>query len=295
MPQISVVIPAYNEERRLPSTLESVHAFLKEHYEQFEIIIVDDGSSDQTIDIVDAFAKHHEGIRLLTYAPNQGKGYAIRTGVLQASGDLILINDADGSSPIAEVLLLQQAITDGADVAIGSRNKPDPQRVVVADLHRKYIGNTFNLIVQTLLLPGIYDTQCGFKLFKKSVAHDIFRVSQLNGFAFDVEILYIARLRNYKVAELAINWNNVAGSKVNVILDSMGMLLQVLGIRQRAWLGSYKKTVSDAVPPLPLKTRPAPSENQAESDHDHSLCSDASHLHPAPSSPDTSQSQPESK
>ncbi len=295
MLQLSVVIPAYNEERRLPSTLESVHAFLKEHYQNFEIIVVDDGSSDQTIDIVDAFAGHHEGIRLLSYAPNQGKGYAIRTGVLQASGELILIDDADGSSPIAEVIQLQQAITDGADVAIGSRNKPDPDRVVVADLHRKYIGNTFNLMVQTLLLPGIYDAQCGFKLFKKAVAHDIFRVSELNGFAFDVEILYIARMRNYKIAERAINWNNVAGSKVNVLLDSMGMFFQVLGIRRRAWMGSYKKTVSDAVPPLPLKTRTVPSENQTENsaEHDASHCSDPSHNHGAAHMPKTSQSQAE--
>ncbi len=263
MPQLSVVIPAYNEERRLPSTLESVHAFLQEHYQEFEILVVDDGSSDKTIDVVDDFAKHHPGIRLISYKPNQGKGYAIRTGVLQANGDLILINDADGASPIAEVLNLQKAITDGADLAIGSRNKPDPDRVVIADLHRKYIGNTFNLIVQTLLLPGVYDTQCGFKLFKKNVAHDIFQVSELNGFAFDVEILYIARLRKYKLAEVAINWTNVAGSKVNVVIDSTGMFVQVLGIRNRAWAGRYKKK-ADKVPPLPLKTRPAPAEAAAE-------------------------------
>lgn len=281
MPQISVVIPAYNEERRLPSTLESVHAFLHEHYQDFEIIVVDDGSIDKTIDVVDDFAKHHQGIRLLSYSPNQGKGYAIRTGVMQATGDLVLIDDADGSSPIAEVLHLQKAITDGADVAIGSRNKPDPERVVVADLHRKYIGNTFNVIVQTLLLPGIYDTQCGFKLFKNSVAHDIFRVSQLNGFAFDVEILYIARLRNYKIAELAINWNNVAGSKVNVVVDSMGMLFQVLGIRRRAWLGNYKRVAPDVITPLPLKIRPATPEDEPgnSSEHDASHCNDPSHNH----------------
>lgn len=260
MPQLSVVIPAYNEEQRLPSTLESVHAFLQENYEEFEILVVDDGSSDKTVDVVEDFAMHHNGIRLLTHAPNQGKGYTVRTGVLQARGDLILIDDADGSSPIAEVARLQEAITGGADLSIGSRNKPDPSRVVKAHLHRKYIGNTFNLIVQTLLLPGIYDTQCGFKLFKREIAHDIFRVSQLNGFAFDVEILYVARLRKYKTAEVAINWTNVAGSKVNVIVDSTRMFFEVLGIRLRAWSGSYKKATADAVPPLPLKVRTVPEE-----------------------------------
>lgn len=223
MPQISVVIPAYNEERRLPSTLESVHAYLTENYGEFEIVVVDDGSMDKTIDIVETFAKHHPGIRLISYSPNQGKGYAIRTGVLQAHGDLILIDDADGSSPIGEVKLLQDAILNGSDIAIGSRNKPDSDRVVVAEAHRKYIGNTFNMIVQTLLLPGIYDTQCGFKLFKKKAAHDVFRVSLQGGFAFDVEILYIARIQNYKITEVGINWNNVAGSKVNVLMDSAAM------------------------------------------------------------------------
>ncbi len=261
MPQLSVVIPAYNEERRLPSTLESVHAFLKQNYADFEILIVDDGSLDKTIDTVDSFAKHHPGIRLITSSPNQGKGYAVRTGVLQANGDLILINDADGSSPIEEIIRLEQAITDGADLAIGSRNKPDPNRVVIAHLHRKYIGNTFNLIVQTLLLPGIYDTQCGFKLFKKSIAHDIFAVSKLNGFAFDVEILYIARMRNYRLSEVAINWTNVAGSKVNVIVDSLGMFFQVLGIKLRAWTGGYKEPPPGSPPSLQLKTRTLPPES----------------------------------
>jgi dolichyl-phosphate beta-glucosyltransferase len=264
MPQLSVVIPAYNEERRLPSTLESVHAFLQEHYAEFEIVVVDDGSKDKTVETVDQFSRHHPGIRLITYSPNQGKGHAIRTGVLQATGDLILIDDADGSSPIGEVVRLEQAITDGADLAIGSRNKPDPNRVVVADLHRKYIGNTFNLIVQTLLLPGVYDTQCGFKLFKKNVAHDIFAVSQLNGFAFDVEVLYVARIRNYRLTEVAINWTNVAGSKVNVILDSMGMFFQVMGIKLRALTGGYRKKPPGSATPLPLKTLQLPQNSSSE-------------------------------
>jgi dolichyl-phosphate beta-glucosyltransferase len=264
MPQLSVVIPAYNEERRLPSTLESVHAFLQEHYAEFEIVIVDDGSKDKTVETVDQFSRHHPGIRLITYSPNQGKGHAIRTGVLQATGDLILIDDADGSSPIGEVVRLEQAITDGADLAIGSRNKPDPNRVVVADLHRKYIGNTFNLIVQTLLLPGVYDTQCGFKLFKKNVAHDIFSVSQLNGFAFDVEVLYVARIRNYRLTEVAIDWTNVAGSKVNVILDSMGMFSQVMGIKLRALTGGYRKKPPESATTLPLKTLQLPQNSSSE-------------------------------
>lgn len=241
MPDISVIIPAYNEERRLPSTLESVHDFLTQSGRSFEIVVVDDGSMDHTCAIVETFGQHHEFVRLLSYSPNQGKGYAVRTGMMAAQGDYLLIDDADGSSPIAEVERLLQAIEGGADIAIGSRAKQDSSRVVKALPYRKYIGNTFNMIVQSLVLPGVEDTQCGFKLFKRSVARDIFSVAHLNGYGFDVEVLYIARLRGYSVAEVAIDWTNVAGSKVNVLLDSPKMLLEVVGIAAGASLGRYKR------------------------------------------------------
>lgn len=246
MPHLSVVIPAYNEERRLPSTLASVHEYLSKQGYQFEIIIVDDGSLDNTVSAVETFAQHHEGVRLLSYSPNQGKGHAVRVGALAANGDLILIDDADGSSPIGELSRLTDAIVNGADIAIGSRAKPDPNRVVNALPYRKYIGNTFNLIVQSLLLPGIYDTQCGFKLLKQAVARDVFSVQNLNGFGFDVELLFIARMRGYKVSEIAIDWTNVAGSKVNVLLDSPKMLLEVLWIWISTLFGRYKKLSIDS-------------------------------------------------
>lgn len=241
MPEISVVIPAYNEALRLPSTLDSVHRYLFDNYGAFEIIIVDDGSQDGTMAVVEEFAKHHDGVRLLAHTPNQGKGYAVRHGMLAATGDVVLFNDADGSSPIEEVARLHEAIKNGADIAIGSRNKPDPQTKVEALPHRKLIGNTFNLIVQTILLPRIFDTQCGFKLFKRAVAQDVFALAQLDGFAFDVEVLFIGRCHGYKIEELAINWKNVEGSKVNVIVDSMKMFLEVLSIRLRSWFGLYKR------------------------------------------------------
>jgi dolichyl-phosphate beta-glucosyltransferase len=241
MPDLSIIIPAYNEEGRLPATLESVYLFLSQSPHSFEILIVDDGSLDGTCDVVQEFAAHNEGLRLVSYAPNQGKGCAVRTGMLAARGDYLLMNDADGSSPIEEVDKLLNALKNGSDVAIGSRAKEDDKVVVKAQLHRTYIGNTFNLIVQKLLLPGIQDTQCGFKLFKRAVAQDIFSVARLNGYAFDVELLYIAKLRNYKVAELAINWTNAEGSKVNVLTDSPRMLIEVLRITIGAWTGSYRK------------------------------------------------------
>jgi dolichyl-phosphate beta-glucosyltransferase len=240
-PQISVIIPAYNEESRLPATLDSVYQYLSQRYPEFEILVVDDGSLDRTVDIVESYAKTHPRVRVLSYQPNQGKGHAIRTGILSASGELLLINDADGSSPIEEVERLEAAIRSGANIAIGSRAKPDQNRRVEALAYRKFVGNTFNAIVQKLLLPGIYDTQCGFKLFEAKVGRDLFSVATINGFGFDVEILYIARLRGYKISEIAINWHNVEGSKVNVLIDSPKMLLDVLTITFSGLFGKYKQ------------------------------------------------------
>ncbi len=241
MLKLSVIIPAYNEERRLPATLQSVHQYLAERGGDFEIVVVDDGSLDNTQGVVETFASHNEGVRLISYSPNQGKGHAVRVGMLRADGDLLLVNDADGSSPIEEVERLEDAIAAGADVAIGSRAKPDPTRRVDALAYRKYIGNTFNLIVQSLLLPGIHDTQCGFKLFKREAGRQVFSVCRLDGYGFDVETLYVARLQGFSIAEVAINWSNVAGSKVNVLFDSPKMLVEVVGIWLGSLCGAYRK------------------------------------------------------
>lgn len=241
-PDLSVIIPAYNEESRLPATLESVYQFLVGSGRSFELMVVDDGSHDRTADLVQSFSQNHANVRLLSYQPNKGKGHAIRTGILAAKGDRLLINDADGSSPIAEVDKLDAGIASGADIAFGSRAKPDESRKVNALAYRKFVGNTFNMIVQSLLLPGFYDTQCGFKMFKREVAHDIFSVSTINGYGFDVEVLYIGKLRGYKIIEVPINWSNVEGSKVNVLTDSPKMLLEVLKIAVCGWFGRYKST-----------------------------------------------------
>lgn len=241
MIDLSVVIPAYNEESRILPTLESVHAFLNKNFPAFEIIVVNDGSRDSTSQVVTEFAKHHEGVRLIAYEVNKGKGYAVRVGMLAASGNLILMNDADGSSPIQEVLRLKEAMENGADIVIASRAKEDPTRVVKALAYRTYMGNTFNSIVQWLLLPGLKDTQCGFKLFKRPVAQDIFSCSRIDGYAFDVEVLYIAKCRNYKIVEIAIDWTNVTGSKINVLVDSAKMLFQVIKVKANSVSGHYRQ------------------------------------------------------
>ncbi len=239
MPYLSIVIPAYNEENRLPATLNSVYDFCAGKDFDFEIIVVDDGSTDNTKSIVHQYANNRPQIRTIVNPINKGKGFSIKTGVLSANGELILINDADGSSPIEEFVHLQSAIKTGAQVAIGSRAKSDANRTVKALPYRTHIGNIFNRIVQSLILPGIKDTQCGFKIFTKEVARDIFSISTIDGYAFDVEILYLARYKNYRVDEVAINWHNVAGSKVNVFTDSFKMLLEVLKISWNAHHGKY--------------------------------------------------------
>jgi dolichyl-phosphate beta-glucosyltransferase len=249
MPQLSVVIPAYNEEGRLPDTLISIYEFLSSHQKSFEILVVDDGSSDDTAEAVKIFGQHNDGVRLVSYKPNQGKGYAVRAGVMAADGELILFDDADGASPIQELVRLEGAIVSGADVAIGSRAKPDSDRQVKALAYRKHIGNVFNFIVQSLLIRGIYDTQCGFKLFTKSAAKDIFSVAQVNGYGFDVEVLHIAQRKGYKVSEVAIDWTNIDGSKVNVWTDSPKMFTEVLGIKLRSLLGAYGKAMSSKAMP----------------------------------------------
>lgn len=241
MIELSVIIPAYNEERRLPKTLESVYGFLNARGRGFEIVVVDDGSHDHTADYVINFAKDHPEVRLISYQPNRGKGFAVRQGMLAARGDRMLIDDADGSSPIEEVEKLERTLEEGADVAFGSRAKPDPSRKVEALMHRKFIGNTFNAIVQGLLLPGIYDTQCGFKLFSRRAARDIFSVNRIDGFGFDVEALHIARLHSYKIEEVAINWSNVEGSKVNVLVDSPKMLFEILKVYLSGCFGLYRR------------------------------------------------------
>jgi dolichyl-phosphate beta-glucosyltransferase len=257
MTHLSVIIPAYNEEKRLLSTLGSVHDFLSAEESLFEIIIVDDGSSDGTCDVVKNFAVDHCGIRLISHSPNRGKGYSVRKGIEAGQGDLLLINDADGSSPIEEIKRLEKALEDGADIAIGSRAIPDQDTKVKAYPYRKIMGNTFNTIVQTLLLPGIRDTQCGFKLFKKEQGKELFAKAKLDRYAFDVEILYLARLYNYRIAEIPINWQNVRGSKINIVLDPLRMLTEIFQILLTKWAGGYGA-------PSPASLKPASKKDEVD-------------------------------
>ena len=212
-PFLSVVIPAYNEERRLPATLARVRAYLRGLAREHEIVVVDDGSSDATAQVA---RQEGDDVRVLRHEPNRGKGYAVRRGMLAAKGARRLITDADLSTPIEELARLETEIERGFDVAIGSRAVAGALVEVHQPAYREVMGRLFNALVQALLLPGLSDTQCGFKLFTARAAHAVFSVSSLDGFSFDVEALYVARHQGRRIAEVPVTWRNDAATRVGL-------------------------------------------------------------------------------
>jgi len=236
---LSIIIPAYNEEVRLPKALLEISEYFKSRKVNFEVLVVDDGSTDETSKVVRQFESLSPHFRLLVYPKNRGKGYAVRFGVLNARGALVLYADADGATPIVELERLESAIKDGAQVAIGSRAMFSRDTEVKTVWYRIFIGRVFSGIVNVLLLPGIADTQCGFKLFIRPVARHIFSHQKADRFSFDVEVLFLARKAGCKIAEVPINWTNVPGSKVNLINDSLAMFIDLLRFRLRDFFGGY--------------------------------------------------------
>ncbi len=230
-PELSVVIPAFNESRRLPPTLRTVDKYLRDAHRRSELIIVDDGSTDDTAAAVDNMIREGLKLHLLRHDRNRGKGAAVRTGMLAASGAMVLFTDADLSTPIADVERLISALEAGADVAIGSRALDRSLIEVHQPWIRDRMGRVFNMFVQAILLPGLKDTQCGFKLFRGDVARELFGSARVNRFAWDVEVLYLARRRGYPIAEVPVLWFNSPESKVSVWRDTPKTLWDVLRIR----------------------------------------------------------------
>lgn len=230
-PYLSVVIPAYNEALRLPQSLDSVLNFLRQQTYESEILVSDDGSRDQTV----ALAKEKlSGFRhqILTTPQNRGKGHAVRQGMLAAEGQYILFTDADLSTPITEVPRFLQCLQAECDVAIGSRALPDSQIEVHQNILRESMGKIFNLIAQRLAFKGIRDSQCGFKCFRKEAARRLFAEQKLDGFSFDVEIVYLAQKQGYRILELPVIWRNSPQSRVQVFSDPLKMFWDVLKIRR---------------------------------------------------------------
>jgi dolichyl-phosphate beta-glucosyltransferase len=236
---LSIVIPAFNEEARVGPTLRDYVAYCRQGARRVELIVVDDGSLDRTSAVVNALASEFPEIRLIRLAENTGKGHAVRSGVVNAQGKFVLFADADGATALSEIERLEAAVAAGADVAIGSRALADDRVKVQARLYRRVIGRIFHGLVETLTVPGVKDTQCGFKLFRGPVAHDLFSRMRIRGFSFDVELLMMAQRRGYHIAEVPVNWTHMPGSKVNLVTDSARMFRDLFVIRGRYMSGQY--------------------------------------------------------
>ena len=237
-PYLSIIIPARNEEKRLADSLEKVASFLKAQSYTSEVIVVENGSSDRTFEIAQSFLEKIKGLSVM-HEEASGKGLAVRSGMLAARGEYRFICDADLSMPITEVNRFLPPQLPLFDIAIASREAKGAVRYGEPG-YRHFIGRFFNGLVRWLALPGLNDTQCGFKCFSAKAAEKVFPLQRMNGWSFDVEVLYIARLGSYKIVEVPIPWYYNAGSRVRLFRDSLKMALDLLAIRRNARKGLYK-------------------------------------------------------
>jgi dolichyl-phosphate beta-glucosyltransferase len=228
---LSVIIPAYNEEQRIGETLRVVHAYLQRQPYPAEIIVVDDGSQDGTAAIVRACHGWLPSVHLLQNGRNRGKGFSVRQGFLRARGEYLLFSDADLSTPIEEVEKLFAALREPYDIAIGSRALRESRVEVHQPWYREHMGRLFNVFVQALAVPGIWDTQCGFKCFRHAAGRAICQRMAAEGFGFDVEMLYLARRLGYRVCEVPVVWRHSPQTRVRVWRDSIAMMGDLLRIR----------------------------------------------------------------
>lgn len=233
VPDLSVVVPAYNEERRLPAAMAEVMPYLEARRQSFEVVLVDDGSTDGTLLQMRAAEALSPAVRIVALPANRGKGRALAEGVCASRGRCVLVSDTDFSTPISELDKLAGPLLAGADVVIGSRAKRGAQVERSQPFYRVLMGKTFNLIVQALILPGIWDTQCGFKLFRGDAARSLFAELTIDGFGYDVDVLYRARRRGLRITEVPVRWINSRESKVSPLSSSFEMLRDVVRLRFR--------------------------------------------------------------
>jgi len=236
-PLLSIIIPAYNEAGRLPASLAEVDRFVAAQPYSIELIIVNNNSRDATRRIADEFAAAHPYTRVLDQ-PRQGKGAAVQQGMLAGRGEYLFICDADFSMPVDEISKFMPPNADRYDVAIASREVPGARRVGEPE-YRHLMGRVFNLIVRVLAIPGIQDTQCGFKVFRRAAARDVFALQTINGWGFDVEVLFIALKHGYRLIEIPITWYYKPQTKISPLRDSINMVLEVLRVRVNGWRGRY--------------------------------------------------------
>ena len=250
---LSIIVPAYNEENRLPDSLLQIIQFVRQQDYSIEVIVVDDGSTDRTADLVTEFQKQAEFITLIP-VEHGGKGHAVKSGMTQAHGEYLFLCDSDLSMPIEEVTKFLPPALDGYDVAIASREIEGAHRYNEPG-YRHLMGRVFNLIVRLLAVHGIHDTQAGFKCFRRDAAHELFPLQTISGWGFDVEILFLAQKRGMKIVEVPINWYYADRSQVRPIQDTYNMFREVLKVRLNAWQGRYDPANQDLDPQTSSSTQ----------------------------------------
>lgn len=238
-PFLSIVVPALNEEHRLPPSLAKIDDFLKTQEYTYEVIVVDNGSTDRTKEAVETFAETHDYVKFIQLA-ERGKGRAVKAGMLAATGDYRFICDADLSMPIEEISKFLPPNGESADVLIGSREGENANRIGEPE-YRHLIGRIFNFIVKVTAVNEFEDTQCGFKMFSREAADDLFSVQQMNGIGFDVELIFIALRRDYKIIDVPITWYYDDDSRMRLFQDSLHILLEIWEIRQNWRKGIYAR------------------------------------------------------
>lgn len=236
---LSLIVPAYNEEKRILPSLKRIYEYLSSQKYSYEIIVVDDGSTDNTVEMVKNFITPDMPIVVLTNGTNKGKGYTVRHGMLAAKGKYIFFTDADLSTPIEELTKTLPYLLNDYGVVIGSRSLPESDILEHQPWYREKMGKIFNFFVKVILIPGIIDTQCGFKGFKREAVETICDKCKIDGFSFDVEILYLAQKHNFKINEIPIQWKNSTLSKVSPIKHSIQMFIDLIGIKIKDLRGVY--------------------------------------------------------
>lgn len=238
-PRLSVIIPAYNEEPRLAPSLQTIYDYLRDRSYGYEIIVVSDGSRDRTVGVAEDWRPSGCPLRVIDRKENRGKGYTVREGGELARGDYVLFSDADLSTPIEEVEKFWPHFREGYDVVIGSRNLKESRLEIHQPFYREIMGRVFNALVRFIAVGGIKDTQCGFKCFTRDALSSVIPLCRIDGFSFDVEMLFITRKLGHRIKEVPVRWLNAPGSTVSPVRDSLLMFLDVCRIRLNDWRGRY--------------------------------------------------------
>jgi glycosyltransferase involved in cell wall biosynthesis len=243
-PRLSIVIPAYNECARIEATLARVLDCVESRHWDAEILLIDDGSTDETVAIIQQWMARSPRLHLIKNPGNRGKGYSVRNGLLQAAGDIVMFTDADLSAPMEEAERLFAAIDNGADVAIGSRWLDKQKQTTHQPIYRRFFGRCFNWVTRRFIGLPFKDTQCGFKAFKREAAQVIFRLQTIERWGFDPEILFIARKLKYKIVEVPVTWGHDERSRISYLKDGMKMLEEMAEIRTNSLRGRYDEAIA---------------------------------------------------